>query len=315
MSKPKSTAPAASTPAARGSRRLQTSRPGPSRTQILPPFPQLMANPSEADTESAQRPDFNPTPSVVWREKGAFSVTTNADGNFSVDILASLKNFRYTATFTGGTTVVASAAGTDIDNYTELNSSFGSYRPYIVEAEIEYIGEAQLAKGVIGTAVTSTLLNSGDLATLYDEPSYKETGTTQKAAARVFFVDNADFIAGSAASYGGTDPVEVIHFCGSGLPASLPCLRVRWTLVFEGIVGHTHLLSRSASHSISHPAQIAAVANIVGHKTRTQTGENPIQSLTKFATKAATIGAQLNGLYSASRPVLSLMGDFATLVA
>lgn len=276
----------------------------------LPPYVKVMVEPSSADLEMSQRPDFNSAPTVPWREKGAFTASTNADGNLLVDFVASIRETWYVATFNAGLTTVASMAANNVSNYTELTTTFSSYRPYILEVVAEYVGEAQLQKGVLGCAVTNLLQNTGDMTTLFDEPTYKEVPSNLRVAARAYFADNGDFIAPTSVSYGGTDPIEVLHFIGSGLPASTACIRFNWCLVFEGAVGHQQLLSRTASHSVAHPAQVATVANIVGANTRTAAGSNPIATLTKYADRMARIGAQLNGLYQASKPVLSLMQDF-----
>lgn len=240
-------------------------------------------------------------------------MTTNADGNFAIDMVASLREFCYTAVFTGGTTTVASVTAADISNYTELSSTFTSYRPYCLEAEVEYIGESQLCKGIFGVANSNILHNSGALSDLYDEQTYKETRAEEKVAARIYFCDNSDFIVPSAVSYGGTDPIEIMHFIGIGLPVNSACVRVRWTLLFEGSVGHKHLLSRATTHTPAHPAQVAAVASIVGPNTRTAAGPSPIATLTQHAERAAVIGAEINGLFQSTRPLLTLMGDFASM--
>lgn len=284
----------------------------------LPPYLQVMVNPFQADTEGAGRPDHNSAPTVVWAEKGSFTATTNADGNFWLQFTPALKGLYYTAAFTGGTTAITGVTTSDAPNYTALSSSFSALRPYALAVEVEYIGAADVSKGVIGTCNCNQFINAAasDFTMLYDEPCYAESGVDQKLAVISRYVDNSVFNPLTSELYGaGVTPGSVIHIIGTGMPASSACVRVRWRLIAEFIAGPTSLMARKQAFSIANPSQISAAANLVGMRSQVAFGDDPVEKLKTHALNLIEVAGAVNGLWNAAKPIAGLVADFAMMVA
>lgn len=283
----------------------------------LPPYLQVMVNPFMAEIEGAGRPDHNSAPTVVWAEKGAFTASTNADGNFWLQFTPALKGLYYTAVFNAGLTTISSLTETDAPNYTALNAAFSSLRPYALAVEVEYIGAHDVSKGVIGSCNCNVLSNvTGNFTDLYDEPCYKESGVEDKLAAISRYVDNDAFSPVSTVLYGaGVTPSSVMHVIGTGLPASSACIRVRWRLIAEFIAGPSSLMSRKQAFSIAHPAQISTAANLIGMKSQVAFGSDPIEQLKSHALSLIEVAGAVNGLWNAAKPIAGLVADFAMMVA
>lgn len=283
----------------------------------LPPYLQVMVNPFMAETEGAGRPDHNSAPTVVWAEKGAFTASTNADGNFWLQFTPALKGLYYTATFGAGLTTITSLTESDAPNYTALNAAFSSMRPYALAVEVEYIGAHDLAKGVIGSCNCNILSNvAANFTDLYDEPCYQESGVEDKLAAICRYVDNDVFNPVSTVLYGaGVTPSSVMHIIGTGMPASTACIRVRWRLIAEFIAGPASLMSRKQAFSIANPAQISTAANLVGMKSQVAFGSDPVEQLKTHAMNLIEVAGAVNGLWNAAKPIAGLVADFAMMVA
>lgn len=284
----------------------------------LPPYLRVMVDPFSAETEGAGRPDHNAAPTVVWPEKGAFTITPNADGNFWLQFTPALKGLYYAANFTAGATTITGLGGAnDAPNYTEMVAAFSQYRPYALAIETEYIGAHDVAKGVIGSCPAAAFTNNvgANFTMLYDEPCYEETGVMEKLAVISRYVDNDAFLSPSAELYGGgVSPASVIHLIGTGLPPSTACIRVRWRFIAEYIAGPSNLMSRGAAMSVAQPSQLSAAANLMGKRAQVATGEDPIEKLKSHALNLIEVGGAINGLWNASKPLAGLISDFAMLV-
>lgn len=284
----------------------------------LPPYLRVMVDPFHAETEGAGRPDHNSAPTVVWPEKGAFTLSPNADGNFWLQFTAAPKGLHYAAIFTAGTTTIAGLGpANDMPNYTELTAAFSAYRPYALAVEVEYIGAADAARGVIGSAVTNAFLNAPglDMTLLYDEHSYQEAGVSQSMACVVRYVDNDTFVATTAELYGGNvTPSSVLQVVGTGLPASTACIRVRWRMIAEYVAGPSALMSRSSALSISNPAQISAAANLMGKKAGVAFGPDAVDKLIGHGYSLIEIAGAVNGLWQSGKSVAALIAEFGALV-
>lgn len=284
----------------------------------LPPYLQVMVNPFHADTEGAGRPDHNSAPTVVWAEKGSFTASTNADGNFWLQFTPGLKGLYYSAAFNAGLTTITALTSNDAPNYAALSTSFTSFRPYALAIEVEYIGAHDVSKGVIGTCNCNQFINAvgSDFTVLYDEPCYMESGVEDKMAAVARYVDNAAFASITTELYGAeVTPSSVIHVIGTGMPASSQCVRVRWRLISEFIAGPLSLMSRKQAFSIANPAQISTAANLVGMKSQAAFGADPIEQLKGHALNLIEVAGAVNGLWNAAKPIAGLVADFAMMVA
>lgn len=282
------------------------------------PYMRLMQDPWTVETANASRPDMNQEPTLVWREKGADSITTDAFGNSWLQFTFSLNDLYYPATFSDANTISALGAGVDINNYTELASTFNTFRPYALSVELEYVGANDAGKGVLFCCTTNQILNSpGEkVSSLVDESDYRETSTDQKVGVIKRLYDNDAFAAVSGVlNYGGLVPPVVVHVGGLGLPASTNCLRVRYCYVAEYQVGINKLMGHVTHRSATHPAQIHAAANMAGPNATTAAGSDPIGTIIKHSGTLLEYGAQLNGLWEKAKPLVPLMLEMGALMA
>lgn len=277
---------------------------------MIPPHLVLHGNPFTASVEGAGRPDFNSLPVVVWRESHHLTLTTNADGNLWYTIRPSLNNAYAQSVLTGGTQTIASQGYATYANYAELAAMFSTYRPLTLAVEAEYVGEAQLAKGVLGIVRHVDFPAVAETMTHYmDETTYKEGPAAIDKVAGAAHYNDTDFIAIAAAP---SD--QCFSILAQGLPASVACVRLSFTVVFEGTVGGTKLLSRGSTNTIAHPAQVAVAASIVGPKSATAVGPDPVGVLVKHTEKLITTASKVNGLLKSARPVVADLAEFASLL-
>lgn len=278
--------------------------------KAFPPHLRLLVDPWNSPTAGAGRPDFNPDPVVVWPESFSINALTNAQGDFAVWIRPKFTNFYQTLTLNSDAdpAITATVDATPAI-FTTLSSTFSSWRPMVLGVEVSYVGEAQLQKGIIAVNPLPAGPAIGDrFSVLSDEQFYTETPSHENAAVRLCYVDSAFGSAGETAIQKG------VMISGSGLPASLSCIRIRVRVVFECSVSHSQLLSRDATHTISHPAQLATAASLVGKQALVATGPDPVAKLIAHGEKLALVAGAVNGLWQAAKPLAGLMTEFAALI-
>lgn len=283
--------------------------------QMRTPYMKLMLDPWTAETSNSSRPDMNQEPTLVWREKGADNITTDSYGNSWLQFSLSLNDFYYPATFSSATATAGLGAATDINNYTELSTTFTSFRPYALAVELEYIGTVDAAKGILFCATTNDLLNApGTLVTsLVDENDYREisTGSGKVAVVKRFFDNDAFASVTGALNYAGLVPPVVVHVGGLGLPVSTQCLRVRYCYVSEYQVGLNKLMGHVTHRSPTNPVQIHAASNMAGPDASTAAGENPLDMILRHSSTLLDYGMRINGLWERAQqmgPLLIEMG-------
>lgn len=313
MPKPKSTAPAASS----GGKQIHVVKQvvkvkaqKKKKSPALPAHVRLSVDPWNSQTEGSGRPDSNAEATIPWRETWSQTFTTDAQGNLYIEMMGSLNNCVYTKALTlVADPVVGAATHQPMPNLSTLTSTFSNYRPMVVAFEAEYIGEAQLCKGVLGVGrIATDLAGTETFSSLTDETFYKEVRAEEKVAARLILPEN-DFQATSGTAHAGK-----IFLMGIALPASLACVRVRFTAVYEMQVTHSSIMSRESTHTVAHPAQIATVSSIVGPKSVLATGPDPVADLIRHGEKLAVVAGAINGLWQAAKPYTALAAEFAGLL-
>jgi len=281
------------------------------KEMTLPPYLSLHVDPFNGETAQAGRPDFNALPTIVWRETVTYTATTNADGRLWYQYRPYISNPEIRQVLTAGTNVSASnTASLAMPNYTELLGMFSQWRALTCALTAEYIGESQLAKGVIGISKASSYPGVGDSTPQYmDETSYKEGPLATQKVAGVLHCHENGF-----QSLGAGLDTEYLHLFVDGAPASSTCIRIRYTVTFEATVGASKLLSRDASHTVAHPPQLAVAASIVGDSSSTAVGLNPETAIVKH-TKRLVVGAsKVNGLIRTAKPLMAELAEFASLI-
>lgn len=279
-------------------------------TLTLPPHLALHADPFTATVEGAGRPDFNSLPVVVWRESQHLTLSSNADGNLWFTVRPCVYTNLQNNVLTAATTTIASIGYSSYANYSELAAMFSLYRPLTLCVEAEYVGEAQLAKGILAiNRHQGSPIVADNSETYADEPSYKEGPAGQDRVAGAAHYSENDFAAINAVFND-----QGFSVFGFGLPASTACVRLSYSIVFEATVGANKLLSRGVTHTIAHPPQIAVAASIVGNKSATAVGPDPVDTLVKHTKQLINTASKVNGLIKSARPVVADLAEFASLL-
>lgn len=319
MPKPKSNAlvvygQGAQTPKPNKAKKPKKKKAPPFRT----PYMKLMLDPWTAETGNASRPDMNQEPTLVWREKGADNISTDTYGNSWLQFTLSMNDLYYPAIFSDATTSSALGTGVDINNYSELATTFTSFRPYAISVELEYIGTADAAKGILFCATTNEILNAAGskVTSLVDESDYRETSVDKgKVAVIKRFFDNDAFATTSGVlNYGGLIPPLIIHVGGLGLPVSTQCLRVRYCYVAEYQVGINKLMGHVTHRSPTAPAHVHAAANMAGPDATTAAGSDPLGTIIRHSGTLLDYGMQLNGLWERAKTLGPLMLEMGALL-
>lgn len=274
------------------------------------PYLGVLTNPWEGETDGAGRPDFNTLPTVVWREKWAFTATTDANGSLWLTMNPNITNpFYFNTVVSGAATVVGLSTSCYSPNRTSLLTTLSTQRMLAYGFEAEYIYEDQLRKGVMSVSMTSAQPQVGDtVIALQSQTAFKEGDASEKVAVVCRCHDN-DFV---AVGTGCGD--SWLHLNCTGFPASVACVRIRPFFVLEGTVAIGNLMSIDASHTPSLPAHVATGASIVGPNSVSAVGSDPITTLVKYAEKAVNTAGALNGLYQTSKPLLTLLAEFAAVL-
>lgn len=277
----------------------------------LPPYVRLAVDPWSASAEGAGRPDFNSTPTIPWPEMHVMTASTNAQGNFLVGIRGSLVNGIYVHTLDAAADPLTTGVTSVIPpNFTSMQSSFTSYRPLAVAVEAFYIGSETTASGTLGIVKTNGFPAANHVMSAFtDELSYKEGTVNDKVAAK-YVADGSDFT--TVASVNSTAN-QAIFVMGTGLPTGA-VIRIHIKWFFEVQIEHTNLMSRDAKHTLSHPGQVATAASVLGPSASTAVGPDPVGKLVEYSEKLALTAGAVNGLWQSSKPMLSLMADFAGLL-
>lgn len=274
---------------------------------LTTPYLSLLTDPFEAPLDGAGRPDFNSRPVVIWKEEDVRTVTTNAQGEFWITIAPALANVFRTFTLDAGGVITASS-GSQFTNNTDLVSTFSEYRPMAIAAHMSYVGQADAAKGVLWGAL-GIIPTTGDTAAhMLDEPYYTECSCNplNTVSLKSLEHDNTDF--GAVAGTADQDPVTYIHCGGTGLPASSACVRIRFALVFEGVVGHTKLMSRQAQHTPSNMLEVSAGANLVGPLALVSAGVDSYGKLVSTGKRIVDTALKAHGVMKAGLPYLEMLG-------
>lgn len=279
----------------------------------LAPFHRLLADPFHASLEMASKPDLNTRPVVLWREEDAMTLTTNAQGDLWLSLRPTLNAQRVTNTMDAGGTVTA-VSGASAVNYTELTTTFSEFRPMVMCAQIEYIGQADLAKGVLFGAHSSAAAVVGDsVLSLTDETYYTEC-RADKGPVTVKLLELSTDTFGAIDSVFQSEPVSVIQIGCLGAPASTACIRLRLGFVFEAVVGHTKLLSRNAAPGPSNFIDMSIAANITGQSALLQSGPDGYDKMVSHAerivdaaVKAHAVGTKVFDAAERLAPLLALM--------
>jgi len=273
----------------------------------MTPFMTLVADPLNGPLEGAGIPDYNRTPTVMWREKAHVTLSTDVNGNFVVLVAPRLADFYKTAGVTAD--VIGAYTSFDVPNYTSLSTAFTQVRVLGITGKVSYVGQADTRKGLFYAATVSTLIGAGStISRIQDEPDYVEA-TVDMDTAAICRYHNPSF---NGLNVMG-DALEVIYLGGTGMTPSSADVRLEVSIVFEATVDPAHIMSSSAQHTVVHPAQIDAVANIMGPKTSTAAGSDPIDTLVRHAHRAIDAGAKLNGLWNRLDEVISVGSMFGEL--
>lgn len=281
---------------------------------VVIPYHRLIVDPFRASLEGAAKPDLNTRPVVVWREEEARTLTTDAQGNLWWSIKPSFTNM-YQANTMDVNGAVTAAAAYSVTNYTELSTTFTEYRPTALAVMLEYVGQADLAKGVIFAAQSSSNGAIGDSVTsLVDEPYYAECRPDAGyVAAR--FVENSTETFSAIDSVNLSDPVGIIHVGALGLPASSACLRLRVGLVVEAVVGHSKLLSRQASPSPANLVHMSVAANLTGPSASVQSGPSAYEKLVAHGERLIGAAMTAHGLLQRGAQVVEHYAPLLALMA
>lgn len=313
MPKQKSTAPAVPSGKAKPVNLLKGKKKKKSK-QMMPAFPPNLAlnvNPWEAPATGAGLPDHNVEATIAWTEPYVFNATPNAQGNLMFMVRGSLVNGVYLYTLSAAADPATTAVtNSDPPNFATLATTFTHYRPLAVCAEMEYIGESQLCKGILGIARAPTLpAAAGAVFSSYmDENVYRETTAEEKVAGKISFTEG-DFVAVSS----GNDTPSIVLF-GSGLPVANNSVRIRLRFHFEFKVAPTSLYSRDVQHTISHPGSLAVTASLLGPRASLGAGKDPVGEIVKHGEKLALLAGAANGLWQSAKPIATILAEFMALV-
>lgn len=282
-----------------------------SGVRALTPYLQLLADPWNGEIAGAQCPDTNRLPTLTWKERHVETLATDAQGNIFQTLKTTLKSMLVGATLDANAISTVHTAR-DIANYPALSTTFNSYRCYSVATTLTYIGQQDLEKGMFWGATCTVQPQVGGTATHYvDEPDYKEVGAEEEISV-VIRHHGADFSLVTNATPENTNKLYGVVGC-TGLPASTFCVRMETVWTGEVTLDATQLMARGASYSPTHPVQVDAGANIIGPYTTTAIGKGSRDKLVKHAKKAATIGAELNGLWQTAQSYGPMVEQFASL--
>lgn len=278
-----SRAPVALGGAARRRKKKKTSS-----SRSLPAYVALMANPVSAPLEGAHPPDANTRPTVLWRTSQAKTVTVPATKTAAVwDIFPSTKSGWATNVVTSD--ALEAVTSGDWDDYASLASSFYYHRPLALAVEIEYIGPADQAQGVIFACESDIILPTGTtLAQLTDEPHYAEGNITNgdTASAIIRYGSMPWTLMTSATTQ--VNEVPRVYVGVTGVLAS-SAYRIKATLVEEYTCLASSLLSTQAAVAPHHPQIYGAGRSIMG-RAATVDAEN--DSMSKLLRKGRELAEQ-----------------------
>jgi hypothetical protein len=273
------------------------------------PYLKMISDPWSSDAVGCGLPDFNSDPTITW--KNQYSQTLNADalGNFLLTVFPRPYNGVYqNAVNTLTDPVITGGAYVTDPNYANLSTSFVNFRPLVYAVEANYIGQATTQAGILGIARQQVSPTIGDsMSSVTNQRMYKETPSHTGVAARVAMTNMA---------FGAVTGAPVcccLVILGSGLPAGA-AIRVRYTMVYEFTVAATSLLNKQVTHTINNPSQVATAASLVSADAILATGDNAVQKLISKGTQLIEVAGAVNGLYQSSKPILSLLSEFAAMV-
>lgn len=298
-------------------RRSKSAKTSTTSSLALPPYVQLMVNPFTGASTGASPPDDTVAATLVWEDVLYTSVTPDAQGNFLIQVNPFIGVLM--TTYTLDVNGLSTAAGTTPStNYTNIASTFGSYRPMIACVEVEYVGTHDAAKGYLGVAVGNMgLVTVGSsLTQLTDERSYKEVSVSNlESVAAVAKYTTTEFVAVGSTTENSGQTLQYMYIGGSGLAAGNNSIRVKIRHMGDYVARVSSLLQTQAEYTPHHPASLATANSILGPNAETAGGTNPVKKLTDYRTKAAKLGAELNGLVKEARQWAPVVAEFMALMA
>lgn len=270
-----------------------------------------MADPVSAPLEGAHPPDGNTRPTVLWRTSQAKTVTVPATKTAAVwDIFPSTKN-GWNSHVVTSEALEAVALG-DWDDYASLNSSFYYHRPMALAVEIEYIGPADQAQGIIFTCESDLSLATGTtLAQLTDEPHYAEGNITANDTASCIIRYGSMPWTLMTASTGLTNEVPRAYVGVTGV-LSGSVYRIKATLIEEYTCLASSLLSTQAAVAPNHPQIYGAGRSIMGRAATVDAEPGSMSRLLKKSKELADQAVAAHGLTALQFAYEALMAKIAS---
>lgn len=259
------------------------------------PYAQMLIDPRTAKLDYAHPPDSNPKPTVVFRSTLDYTAQVDSNGCLWTEIRALPAGFRqrWSMSTTAGTISTDSGVVVHSDN-TALQSSFSALRPMALAVEIEYVGEAQLAKGTLALVVSDNPAAVGwTMEQMTDEPYYKEISASHPGSvAAVARYAPSEFYAMSATALGTGHPR--IFVLADGLPTTAFCVRVRTTMVVEYLCPANSIMQTQARYSPNLPLEYASAQSMNKPEAVMASGENAWEKLKKAARAVYDVASRLN---------------------
>lgn len=261
------------------------------------PYAAVMLDPRTAKLDYAHPPDQNPRPTVIFRSTQNFTATTDANGCLWTEIRALPAGFRYSCTMgvTAGLISAVALSSVHADN-TALAAAFAALRPMVLAVEVEYVGEAQLAKGNLALCVSDMPAAVGwTQDQMTDEPYYRETSVSNLGSvAAIARYAPSEFYDITATALGTGHPR--VFVLATGMPASSTCIRVRTTFVAEYLCLANSILQTQARYSPNLPLEYAAAQSLNSPEAIVAEGANAWEKVKKGAEAVYQVVRMLNGL-------------------
>jgi len=270
---------------------------------LIHPYAGLLIDPKNAKLDYAHPPDPNPRPTVMFKSVQNWNYSCNASGNGWLEIRPMPNSIRQEHSLTA-TTISTINAGYAGDDYTAISAAFSALRPVVMVVEVEYIGEAQLAKGSIALCVSDNPPAVGwTLANMADEPYYTEMSVAHEGnLAAVCRYTPETWYAITATALGTGHPR--VFLLVEGLPVSLPNLRVRVSYVNEYLCASNSLLQTQARYSPSLPLEFASAQSINDPSAIVQSGVDAFGKIVKTAKHIYSTVLAINRGYESFQAIM-----------
>lgn len=272
MPKPQLLAPAASAAGKKRKKKKQNRR--------IHPYSLIMIDPRTGKLDNAHPPDQNPRPTVVFRNTQNWTATTDTVGSTWMELRPLVAGFRVPCPLTSGA-ISAVSAPIVHDDKVAITAAFSAVRPMVMAVEVEYVGEAQLAKGTLMVCVSDNPAVVGwTISSMSDEPYYKELSvSTGGSVACIARYAPSEFYDITSTGLGTGHPR--VFVIAEGMPVSTYCIRVRTTIVAEYLCPTNSLLQTQAKYSPSLPLEFATAQSINRPEAVVASGENAMDKLVR----------------------------------